>query len=365
VSRRLTSIAEEATAASIADPLAHDPLSADKMAADPFANVAESTLLTDQPAVKKRVKRRSAGGAEGRLAERRAAVRAQWRKGLDWPVVTWMVFVHAGALAAPFFFTWKAVGLALVLAWITGGLGICLSYHRMLTHGSFSTYRPIRLFLAWLGGLAGEGSALTWVAVHRKHHVHSDDEGDPHSPVDGAWWSHMLWMTPNRGKPYFQDLYQRYAPDLNKDPAMRFLHHTFLLWHWLLGMGLFAVGYFGWDLYTGISFVAWGLFVRMVWVLHVTWFVNSATHMWGYRNYETTDDSRNLWWVGLLAYGEGWHNNHHAFQRMARHGHRWWEFDMTYWAILVMERLGLAWDVVHDTPAHRRANGEELPAKAR
>ena len=94
---------------------------------------------------------------------------------------------------------------------------------------------------------------------------------------------------------------------------------------------LFAIGYFGWDLYTACSFVAYGMFLRLVYVLHVTWFVNSATHMWGYRNYETTDDSRNLWWVGLLAYGEGWHNNHHAYQRMARHGHRWWEFDMTYW----------------------------------
>jgi sn-2 palmitoyl-lipid 9-desaturase len=96
-------------------------------------------------------------------------------------------------------------------------------------------------------------------------------------------------------------------------------------------------------------------------VLHVTWFVNSATHMWGYRNYETTDDSRNLWWVGILAYGEGWHNNHHAFQRMAKHGHRWWEIDMTYWTILTLERLGLAWNVVHDTPAQRRAVGLDAP----
>ena len=101
-----------------------------------------------------------------------------------------------------------------------------------------------------------------------------------------------------------------------------------------------------------MSFVVWGMFVRMVYVLHVTWFVNSATHMWGYRNYETTDDSRNLWWVGLLAFGEGWHNNHHAYQRMARQGHRWWEFDITYWAIWLMEKVGLAWDVVHEVPQH-------------
>src|SRR5205085_916653 len=136
--------------------------------------------------------------------------------------------------------------------------------------------------------------------------------------------------------------------------GMKFLDIMFLPSHFLLGSLLYAAGYFGWDAYTGASFVVWGMFVRLVGVLHVTWFVNSASHIWGYRNYETTDNSRNLWWVGLLAYGEGWHNNHHAFQRMARHGHKWWEFDMTYLTILFMEKLGLAWDVVHDVPARRK-----------
>ena len=118
------------------------------------------------------------------------------------------------------------------------------------------------------------------------------------------------------------------------------------LWYMLL----FAIGYFGWDTYTAISFVVWGMFVRLVYVLHVTWFVNSATHMWGYRNYETSDNSRNLWWVAVLAFGEGWHNNHHANQRMARQGHKWWEVDVTYWAILALEKVGLAWNVVKEIP---------------
>jgi stearoyl-CoA desaturase (delta-9 desaturase) len=186
------------------------------------------------------------------------------------------------------------------------------------------------------------------VAVHRKHHAFSDKEGDPHSPRDGKWWSHIGWLAPRMGKPYYEAVYKRYAPDLLKDPVFRFLDQTFLLWHILLGVAMFAVGHFVWDTYTGISFVVYGMFLRMVWVLHVTWFVNSATHIWGYRNYETTDDSKNLWWVGLLAYGEGWHNNHHAYQRMAKHGHKWWEFDATYMAILAMEKVGLAWDVVHE-----------------
>lgn len=269
--------------------------------------------------------------------------------GVDWPPVVWISFLHVGALAAPFFFTWKGVILTLVLGWLTGGVGICLGYHRMLTHRSFSTFRPIRWLIAVLGNLAGEGSPIMWVANHRKHHRFSDLEGDPHSPNHGAWWSHMLWLVPNFGRRYYDTLYKRYAPDLLRDPFMRLLDKTFILWYLAVGGILFAVGYFGWNFYTGCSFVVYGMFVRLVYVLHCTWFVNSASHIWGYRNYETRDNSRNLWWVGLLTYGEGWHNNHHAHQRMARHGHRWWEVDVTYWTICVMERLGLAWDVVHDT----------------
>jgi stearoyl-CoA desaturase (delta-9 desaturase) len=186
--------------------------------------------------------------------------------------------------------------------------------------------------------------------MHRKHHQHSDQDGDPHSPRDGAWWSHMLWLFPRPNKADWNATLKRYAPDMLKDPFMRMLDKTFLLWHFAAGAVLLAVGWAFWDFYTGLSFLIYGMFVRMVYVLHVTWLVNSASHMWGYRNYETHDNSRNLWWVGLLAYGEGWHNNHHAFQRGARHGHRWWELDLTYTVIAILRRLGLAWDVVRDLP---------------
>ncbi len=275
-----------------------------------------------------------------------------WKLGLDWPNVLWIGAVHVGALAAPFFFTWKAVGICLFLCWLTGSIGVCMGYHRQLTHGAFSTYRPVRWLLALLGGLSGEGSALTWVANHRKHHMFSDKHGDPHSPRDGRWWSHMLWFMPDFGHKYHRAMAERYAPDLARDPVIRFLHKFFLPSHILLGGLLFAIGYFGWNAYTGWSFVVWGMFVRLVYVLHVTWFVNSATHIWGYRNYETSDNSRNLWWVAILAFGEGWHNNHHAFQRMARQGHRWWEVDVTYWAICALEKLHLAWNVQHELPTH-------------
>lgn len=275
---------------------------------------------------------------------------------LDWGVVSWIGAIHVAALFAPFFFTWSGLAICLVLCWITGSLGVCLGYHRLLTHGSFATSRPVKLFYAWLGGISGEGSALTWVANHRKHHAFSDLEGDPHTPHDGGLWAHMLWFFPRHEPVDLEAHCQRWAPDLHRDPGIQFLHRTFILWHVLVGASLLGAGWALYDARTGVSWLLWGLAVRMVYVFHVTWFVNSATHIWGYRNYETTDNSRNLWWVGLLAFGEGWHNNHHAFQRMAKHGHRWWEVDTTYWVILAMERLGLARNVVK-TPKGGRTGG--------
>jgi stearoyl-CoA desaturase (delta-9 desaturase) len=274
-----------------------------------------------------------------------------WSKGLDWPVVIWIILVHAAALVAPFYFSWQGLVTCALLILMTGSLGVCMGYHRCLTHGSFQTYRPMRWLLAFLGGLSGEGSALTWVANHRKHHAHSDKEGDPHSPRDGKWWSHMFWFMPNFGQRWQREIVAKYAPDIYKDRVMRILHYLFLPSHIALGVALFLAGYFGTWLgmggwWWGGSMVFWGLGVRMVYVLHVTWFVNSATHLWGYRRYETSDDSKNLWWVGLLAFGEGWHNNHHAYQRVASQGHRWWEIDTTYYVIWLMEKIGLAWDVV-------------------
>jgi len=129
-----------------------------------------------------------------------------WKNGPDWPIVLWIAIIHLGALAAPFYFTWKAVGVAAFLAWLTGSIGVCMGYHRQLTHGSFCTYRPIRWLFALLGGLSGEGSALMWVANHRKHHMFSDKEGDPHSPRDGKWWSHMLWFMPNFGQRWHKEV---------------------------------------------------------------------------------------------------------------------------------------------------------------
>ena len=274
------------------------------------------------------------------------ADRARWSHGLEWSAVLWIMLVHVGALAAPFVFTWKGLLLFVVLSWITGGLGVCLGYHRLLTHRSLQTYPLVRRILAMLGVLAGQGPPITWVGVHRKHHQYTDIAGDPHSPREGAWWSHMLWLFPRPREPQWTKMIGRYSKDLLQDPFMRLLDKTYLVWHMALGLALFVVGWQVWGLATGWSFLVYGMFLRLVWVMHITWAVNSASHMWGYRNYDTPDDSRNLWWVGLLAYGEGWHNNHHAFSNCARHGHRWWEVDMTFMVICAMEKLGLAWEVV-------------------
>lgn len=264
----------------------------------------------------------------------------------NWPVMAWIGLLHVGALAAPFFFSWQGLVLALVLHWLTGGIGICLGFHRLLTHAGFKTYGWVRYSLAYLGGLAGEGSALDWVAAHRQHHALSDQEGDPHSPRDGTLWSHMLWLGRSVYGHSSMKYGMRWAPDLAKDRLMVWLMRATIPMHFVLGFAMLGIGYAigGW--YMGISLVVWGMFMRLVAVLHTTWFVNSASHIWGYKNYETTDDSRNNWWVALLSYGEGWHNNHHAYPRMAMHGHKWWEFDMTYMAIRLLRFCGLAWDVV-------------------
>jgi stearoyl-CoA desaturase (delta-9 desaturase) len=277
---------------------------------------------------------------------KRVDVAARIDHGVNWPTTIWLIVVHAGALLAPFTFTWQALVVTLVLHWFAGGIGICLGFHRLLTHGSFQTYPIVKYFLATIGMMGGEGSAIDWVANHRKHHALSDQDGDPHSPRDGSWWSHAAWISYELSPNGYRSHIKHWAPDLSKDPVMRFLAKFFIPIHFLTAALLFGFGYMIGGSSMGTSMVVWGLFVRMVAVMHSTWFVNSASHMFGYRNYETTDDSGNVWWVALVTYGEGWHNNHHAYPRMALHGHKWWEFDMTYTTIRLMKLFGLAWDVV-------------------
>jgi fatty-acid desaturase len=274
--------------------------------------------------------------------------RDRFPNGINWATAIWMAGMHAGAIAALWHFSWQALVVFLVLHFVCACLGITLGYHRLLTHGSFVVHPALRYFFSMCGMLTAEGSPIFWVATHRKHHAHSDQEGDPHTPNDGFWWSHMLWFQPKETEAEKQELFARWAPDLYKDPVHRFFDRTFFLFSLALGGVLYVIGerFFG----LGLSFLLWGLCARIVVCYHCTWFVNSATHVWGYRNYQTGDRSTNLWWVALLTYGEGWHNNHHAHQRLARHGHRWWEIDITYMVIWTLEKLGLAKSVQDKLP---------------
>ena len=258
----------------------------------------------------------------------------------------WVFFVviaafHIGAIASLFFFRWSSVAVFLGMWLIGQNIGIAMSYHRQLTHRGYVTPKWLEYAMAVCGTMALQGSPTYWVAVHRMHHQYTDKPGDPHSPRDGAWWSHMGWILygslHNETK-----MLSRYAPDLQRDRFYQWL----ATWHWLpvtlAGIGLLAGGTAlgGWKL--GLSWVLWGVFLRVAVGLHVTWLVNSATHMWGSRRFDIRDDSTNNWWVALLTGGEGWHNNHHAHPVSASHGMAWYELDINYWGIKLLGILGLA-----------------------
>ena len=257
--------------------------------------------------------------------------------------MTAMVIFHILAVTALFYTTWQAVAVAAVLYWACTGWGIGMGYHRLHTHRSYTVPKALEYFFAVCATLTLQGGPVFWTACHRIHHQFSDQDGDPHTPRDGRWWSHMLWMLFGEAMNADTAVMGKYAPDLMKDRFYRVLTR----WHWVplvvLGLVLLAVG--------GLPWLLWGVFFRVVAGLHATWLVNSATHLWGRRRFETTDDSRNLWWVAMLTFGEGWHNNHHAHPTSARHGLAWHELDLCWLQIRLLEKVGLAWDVKLPTAA--------------
>jgi stearoyl-CoA desaturase (delta-9 desaturase) len=245
-----------------------------------------------------------------------------------------MTCFHAGAIWALVDFTWSGVLVLLATYYVSLAWGIGMSYHRLLTHRSYRTPKAVEYFLTICATLALEGGPLFWVATHRQHHQHSDADSDPHTPRHGGFWAHIGWIMFGTMEHNDINRTSKYAPDLAKDP----FHRWISVYHWLpltmLGVGLWIAG--GWN------WVLWGVFLRTTIGLHVTWLVNSATHLWGKRRFATRDDSRNNWWVALLSFGEGWHNNHHAHPTSAAHGLAWYELDLTYWHIRALELVGLA-----------------------
>jgi stearoyl-CoA desaturase (delta-9 desaturase) len=254
----------------------------------------------------------------------------------DWAVIIFMVFIHVAAPFAflPINFSWTAVGLTVFLHWLTGGLGVTLGWHRLLTHRSFQTPKWLEYVLVFCGTLSLQGGPIWWVGLHRHHHLYSDQDVDHHDACKGFWWSHMGWMMWD--VPVESEI-PRFTKDISGDQFYQFLDKYFFQVQVVFAALLFLIG--------GLPFLFWGVFMRLVLVYHTTWFVNSATHKFGYRTYDSGDRSTNCWWVALLAYGEGWHNNHHAFQYSARHGMKWWEIDMTWMMICLLQRLGLAWKI--------------------
>jgi stearoyl-CoA desaturase (delta-9 desaturase) len=255
-------------------------------------------------------------------------------KGLNRPTVIVFSIFHLGAIAALFMFNWRAFAAAVILYCVCTGLGISMGYHRLHTHRSYKVPRWLEYFFAVCGALTLEGGPIFWVAVHRIHHQKSDQQGDPHSPRDGAWWAHIGWMLLGETKHSNTRLMSKYAPDLAKDRFYVWLNN----YHWVpiivLAAILYAIG--------GLPMMMWGTFVRIVAGLHATWLVNSATHMWGSRRFATRDDSRNNWLVALISFGEGWHNNHHAHPTSARHGLAWYEFDPSWLLIKALRLFGIA-----------------------
>jgi fatty-acid desaturase len=245
-----------------------------------------------------------------------------------------MALFHFGALAALFMFNWRLLVAGIFLYWLATGLGISMGYHRLLTHRSYKIPLPLEYFFAVCGTLTLEGGPISWVATHRIHHQNSDRPGDPHSPRDGGWWAHAGWLLSGEANHSNTRKMSKYAPDLAK--------HRFYVWlnnyHWVpmvvLAILLYAIA--------GFPLVLWGICLRVVFGLHTTWLVNSATHMWGSRRFATHDDSRNNWWVAWLTFGEGWHNNHHAHPSSARHGLAWYEFDPSWIQIKLLKVFNIA-----------------------
>jgi stearoyl-CoA desaturase (delta-9 desaturase) len=266
-----------------------------------------------------------------------------------------IVLPFLGLLTLPFLlwgwgFSWVDLGL-LIGFYILTTIGITVGFHRLFTHAAFETNVVVKVVLALLGSLAIQGSLFQWVAMHRKHHQHSDKKDDPHSPhqhgrgiiglLKGAWHAHMGWFfdpePPNLG---------HYIPDLRKSRALCFVSAWFPFW---VVMSFVAPAVLG-GLVTrswhgALTGLVWGGLMRVFLVHHVTWSVNSACHLWGFRPYESNDLSRNNPVFGILAMGEGWHNTHHAFPSSARHGLRWWQMDVSYWVIRTLKWMGLAWNL--------------------
>lgn len=256
---------------------------------------------------------------------------------IQWSTIIGVIVFHILAVAAFFTFSWQNLLAAVLMWWIAGSWGIGLGYHRLLTHRGFKVPKWLEYFFTVCGTLALQSGAISWVTTHRIHHGFTETEKDPHSPRFGTYWAHIGWIFRGTAQNQTEATMQRYAPDLMKSKVHRILNKYYWVASIIAGLILFAIG--------GFSMVLWGVFLRTVFGWHATWLVNSATHLWGTRRFETRDDSRNNALVAAITFGEGWHNNHHAHPRSAKHGIAWYEFDINWTQLKLLKKVGLAKDV--------------------
>jgi stearoyl-CoA desaturase (delta-9 desaturase) len=286
---------------------------------------------------------------------------------IRWDYTIFFVSVHLLALLAlhPWFFSWVGIAGFVVGVMVFGQLAIPIGYHRLLSHRSFRTPKWFERALVTLAMCTAQETPGHWVAWHRMHHCHSDHHEDPHSPRKGFFWAHVKWLVhEKRSRLATFGMYEKYARDILADPYYRWIERLpsptglFFLTHAILlaiVSTVACVSIYGNNLAAyqlSASLFLWSVVLRTVWVWHITWSVNSLTHLFGYRNYQTTDDSRNNWFVSLLTAGEGWHNNHHADPASASVQHRWWEIDVNYYVIRLFGAVGLATHIVK--PRHQR-----------
>jgi len=279
------------------------------------------------------------------------------------PVVTFHLMIPLAFFS--YFFSWWGVAFLFVGNYIFTSIGIGAGYHRLLTHKGFNCPKWFEYTLATLGVCSFQDSPARWVLVHRIHHQHSDHQPDPHTPRVSGFWSHMGWLFVDNKATSTASAYDRYVKDLMRDKYYMWLQRG---QKWILVYAIHALAFIPLGMIAGLftgemvrttaQFFFWGVIMRTIFTWHVTWAINSAAHMWGYRNYETREDSRNNWLFAILTNGEGWHNNHHADPRSARHGHRWWEVDITYLTLAGLQKIGLISDLA--TPNHASLDRKAL-----
>lgn len=267
---------------------------------------------------------------------------------LHWNTIIFVGLFHILAVTALFFFSWQNLAASVITWWIAGSWGIGIGYHRLMTHRGFKTSRWMERFLATCGTLAVQSGPISWVTTHRIHHAFTDQARDPHSPRHGTYWAHIGWIFKGTAQVQPRSAVEKYSPDLIRDPYIVFIDKFYWVTPIIAGGVLFAIG--------GVSMVLWAIILRTVLGWHFTWLVNSATHLWGSRRFDTRDDSRNNGLIAAVTFGEGWHNNHHAYPRSARHGLTWREFDPNWTQIRILERLGIisdvyAYEIEQDVPS--------------